>query len=120
MKVGKRVRFRLYMGREVEAVIKAILKETSVRQSSPVFDWNLPATAVLVGVVDMLPPCDAALALGNDWGLIGTSPVCSGSATGEPWEINSCCRDDSFQVAGCDLFLVRSCSQLHPELHLGC
>jgi hypothetical protein len=29
MKVGKRVRFKLYMGREVEGVIKAILKETS-------------------------------------------------------------------------------------------
>jgi hypothetical protein len=29
MKVGKRVRFKLYMGREVDGVIRAILKETS-------------------------------------------------------------------------------------------
>jgi hypothetical protein len=29
MRVGKRVRFKLYMGREVDGVIRAILKETS-------------------------------------------------------------------------------------------
>jgi hypothetical protein len=29
MRVGKRVRFKLYMGREVDGVIRRILKETS-------------------------------------------------------------------------------------------
>jgi hypothetical protein len=29
VKVGKRVRFKLYMGREVDGVIRAILKETT-------------------------------------------------------------------------------------------
>ena len=29
VKIGKRVRFKLYMGREVDGVIRAILKETT-------------------------------------------------------------------------------------------